>query len=408
MSAANLRISGLVKAAKWAREQLAMGIPPQEAEGFRQRVRGTLEQVETICREHHIRPQDLPAPSYHAYGFLKEISLETLPLPSTTGKPERPPTLHITRIVAVQKAMNAAFLEWAANPQRRNEILNADHPDVTKFALMLLEHLHSIEALAQEQGAGPEDLPSRSRRAYQWLKFLSNPATLAAHLETLRAVWHEFHQPRCPAGLTSRAIPPVQIEFTYGAHLYRAAQSQTGLQITLHEGLLGAPPEVLRAVVCTLYQKGSEEYRRLIHEYSASDDFLEVVAALELTTAAAKDFPHGRAHDLEQVFERVNATYFGGQLARPKLMWNNVFTHSRLGYYDGYRDAVTISISLDAPDVPAYVLDYVMYHELLHKQLGVTFANGRHNAHTPEFRAAERRFAHYEEARAFIYTHRRP
>ncbi|HPD41782.1 MAG TPA: M48 family peptidase, partial [Anaerolineae bacterium] len=87
MSAANLRISGLVKAAKWAREQLAMGIPPQEAEGFRQRVRGTLEQVETICREHHIRPQDLPAPSYHAYGFLKEISLETLPLPSTTGKP---------------------------------------------------------------------------------------------------------------------------------------------------------------------------------------------------------------------------------------------------------------------------------------------------------------------------------
>ncbi|HPD42583.1 MAG TPA: hypothetical protein PLD43_13600, partial [Anaerolineae bacterium] len=330
------------------------------------------------------------------------------PLPPTTGKPERPPTLHITRIVAVQKAMNAAFLEWAANPQRRNEILNADHPDVTKFALMLLEHLHSIEALAQEQGAGPEDLPSRSRRAYQWLKFLSNPATLAAHLETLRAVWHEFHQPRCPAGLTSRAIPPVQIEFTYGAHLYRAAQSQTGLQITLHEGLLGAPPEVLRAVVCTLYQKGSEEYRRLIHEYSASDDFLEVVAALELTTAAAKDFPHGRAHDLEQVFERVNATYFGGRLARPKLMWNNVFTHSRLGYYDGYRDAVTISISLDAPDVPAYVLDYVMYHELLHKQLGVTFANGRHNAHTPEFRAAERRFAHYEEARAFIYTHRRP
>lgn len=408
MSAVNLRISGLVKAAKWAREQLAMGIPPQEAEGFRQRVRGTLEQVETICREHHIRPQDLPAPSYHAYGFLKEISLETLPLPPTTGKPERPPTLHIARIVAVQQAMNAAFLEWAANPQPRNETLNADHPDVTKFALTLLDHLHSIEALAQEQGAGPEDLPSRSRRAYQWLKFLSNPATLAAHLETLRAVWHEFRQPRCPAGLTSRAIPPVQIEFTYGAHLYRAAQSQTGLQITLHEGLLGAPPEVLRAVVCTLYQKENEEYRRLIHEYSASDDFLEVVAALELTTAAAKDFPHGRAHDLEQVFERVNATYFGGRLARPKLMWNNVFTHSRLGYYDGYRDAVTISISLDAPDVPAYVLDYVMYHELLHKQLGVTFTNGRHNAHTPEFRAAERRFAHYEEARAFIHTHRRP
>jgi len=61
-----------------------------------------------------------------------------------------------------------------------------------------------------------------------------------------------------------------------------------------------------------------------------------------------------------------------------------------------------LSITLDAPDVPEVVVDFVMYHELLHKLLGVTVTNGRCNVHTPEFRAAERRFLQYDQVHAFI------
>ncbi len=63
---------------------------------------------------------------------------------------------------------------------------------------------------------------------------------------------------------------------------------------------------------------------------------------------------------------------------------------------------VMLSVSLDDPSVPAFVVDFVMYHELLHKKHGVTLANGRRMAHTPAFRADELLFARDHEAFAHL------
>jgi butyrate kinase len=83
-------------------------------------------------------------------------------------------------------------------------------------------------------------------------------------------------------------------------------------------------------------------------------------------------------------------------------MWSTTPTVRKLGQYDVTRDCITVSSSLDAPGVPAYVVDYVLYHELLHKVLGTERINGRRRIHTPEFHAAERKFKQYGEAQAFI------
>jgi hypothetical protein len=61
-----------------------------------------------------------------------------------------------------------------------------------------------------------------------------------------------------------------------------------------------------------------------------------------------------------------------------------------------------ISRVLDHPRVPAAAIDLVMYHELLHKRLGVQVINGRQYAHTPAFRQAEREFRGFEAAQAFL------
>ena len=42
--------------------------------------------------------------------------------------------------------------------------------------------------------------------------------------------------------------------------------------------------------------------------------------------------------------------------------------------------------------------DAGMYHELLHRELGVPLVNGRRQIHNAAFRAAERRFKQYEQA----------
>ncbi|HET91349.1 MAG TPA: M48 family peptidase [Chloroflexi bacterium] len=295
--------------------------------------------------------------------------------------------------------MNGLFAAWATGLQRRAEPLTVQRPDVQHFARLLAEHVGEIEALAREQGSTPAHLPTRSRRAYQWLKFLTEPATLLAHLETLRALLDEFDTPGCRPKARNK---PVEVEFAHTTHLYIVRQTDAGLRVTIHEGFVGASPRVLRALVCAVLLRDRGAYQETVRSYAEGEDFQEVMLALEMTTAADENVAQGHHFDLEQVFERVNAAYFAGQLARPGLTWNRTITGARFGHYDALRDTVMISVTFDAPDVPDYAIDFVMYHELLHKHLGINVVNGRRYAHTAEFRAAEQRFSHYEEARAFL------
>jgi len=74
----------------------------------------------------------------------------------------------------------------------------------------------------------------------------------------------------------------------------------------------------------------------------------------------------------------------------------------KFGHYDGIRDTVMVSSSLDRLDVPAFVVDFVIYHELLHRTMGVAYTNGRRAAHTPAFKRQERAFKLFKEAEAVL------
>lgn len=95
-----------------------------------------------------------------------------------------------------------------------------------------------------------------------------------------------------------------------------------------------------------------------------------------------------RSHPvLEQSFQRVNEQFFNGLLDQPNLVLGNGIT--KLGHYDLGTDTVSISsILLGHPEL----LDYVMYHELLHKKHQFTSRGGSHRYHTAAFRKDERRF----------------
>ncbi|MBN1812560.1 MAG: hypothetical protein JXA14_12045 [Anaerolineae bacterium] len=227
-----MRITGLVRAARIVREQLAAGIPPEHAGDFRQRVHHTVEQVDAICREHNVKLQDLPTPSYQAYRYLASLDLDALPL-RQGETPQRPQTVYVTRVVTAQNDVNALFYDWAADPKHQATKLSTKHSQVRRFARLLAEHVDEIEALAREQGGEPAHLPTRSRRAYQWLKFLSEPTTLLAHLETLRALLGEFHTPHCRAKPRQTVA---QVGFALAQHLYIARPSAAGLRVTIHEG----------------------------------------------------------------------------------------------------------------------------------------------------------------------------
>ncbi|MBV9389693.1 MAG: M48 family metallopeptidase, partial [Chroococcidiopsidaceae cyanobacterium CP_BM_ER_R8_30] len=74
----------------------------------------------------------------------------------------------------------------------------------------------------------------------------------------------------------------------------------------------------------------------------------------------------------------------------------------KLGHYEPARDRAVLSLSLDDQRVPEFVIEFVMYHELLHKQHREKWLNNRLFVHTPEFRQDERKFKQYEQAEQWL------
>lgn len=108
------------------------------------------------------------------------------------------------------------------------------------------------------------------------------------------------------------------------------------------------------------------------------------------------------AFDLDEIFVRVSQTYFGGKIARPKLAWSARGAKYTMGKYNYTTDTLTINRRLNRADTPEYVLEFVMYHELLHKALGYSVVNNRRRVHSPQFRKLEKAFARYREASDFL------
>lgn len=96
---------------------------------------------------------------------------------------------------------------------------------------------------------------------------------------------------------------------------------------------------------------------------------------------------------LEKSFNEVNEKYFYGLIERPNLVWCNSST--KLGSYEYGTD--TIAISRIFENEKNEILDYIMYHEILHKKHKFKSKNGRNYYHTREFRKKEKEFENSRE-----------
>jgi hypothetical protein len=131
---------------------------------------------------------------------------------------------------------------------------------------------------------------------------------------------------------------------------------------------------LIQHLLCRLFKEKRHTIQIDLYQY-----FLKNVPK---TIAKTKSHPV-----LEQSFNRVNDVLFSGLLDKPNLVLGNGIT--KLGHYDLGTDTVSIStILLDHEEL----LDYVMYHELLHKKHQFSGKGGSHRFHTPAFRKDEHKF----------------
>lgn len=211
-----------------------------------------------------------------------------------------------------------------------------------------------------------------------------------------------WDQGRLEAALSRAAERPLRLTLTENRSVLLSVRRKEGLVLLrLHRMFLHASTEVVRAVARGLKRtsrKADFEVRRFMNEN------------LHRVRRAPRALPplvtSGRAHDLQQVFRRLNARFFAGGLQVP-LSWGRGSGRARrggltFGSYDPVLSLIRIHPVLDRHDVPSFFLESVVYHEMLHHHLGgVPDRAGRTVYHSRAFREAEARFPWHREALAW-------
>lgn len=228
------------------------------------------------------------------------------------------------------------------------------------------------------------------------LKFVSiNAATIFA--EEYRAL-----RPRAP-------MPEIHLRFKrYTSLSTRIQLKDEKLQVSLSDLLEGAPEPILRAIahilLAKLYRKPIDPTQNLRYRrYTNSAAISEKAEQIRRIRGRKVNLgPQGRFFNLENVFDDLNLRFFHGLMGRPVLTWSSHASRRSLGHYDAAHNTIVVSRIFDRPNCPLYVLEYLLYHEMLHLKHPIKVGGSRRCVHSKAFRDEEKLFPHWDEAQRFL------
>lgn len=113
----------------------------------------------------------------------------------------------------------------------------------------------------------------------------------------------------------------------------------------------------------------------------------------------------GKYHDLREMFDEINAEYFDGRI-NAVITWGSrcsryAVRRRTLGSYSESTNIIRINPALDKKTVPRYFVAFVVYHEMLHADIGTERQGGRRIVHSREYKKQEKLFKDYGKAIAW-------
>ncbi len=222
-------------------------------------------------------------------------------------------------------------------------------------------------------------------------------------LELIFATAHRQLRPRTP-------LPEIKIEFFPFVGINHTARlHQNRLAVRLSDIFTDAPSEVYRSLafilLAKLYRKTVDGLHHRTYRSFILTPHIQERARLVRSQRSRQvciTTGRGRHFDLERLFRGLNQEYFQGTLSQPQLSWSAKKSRYVLGRYDITKNVIFISKIFDDSDVPAYVVEYILFHEMLHLKHRSRIDDCRMVVHTPDFRAEEKTFRDYEKAKYFL------
>jgi len=202
------------------------------------------------------------------------------------------------------------------------------------------------------------------------------------------------------------ALPSLRVEFRPFAGLRSTiCLRKDHLEVCISDVLQDAPLLVLEALaeilLCKVFRRrASREARECYLAYVLSPSIRQHIDQARRERGTKHLLPaRGRWHDLGEIFQRLNQNFFHGELSVTRLGWSLKNSRTTLGHYDAGHGTIVINRALDSRKAPAHLVEYLVFHEMLHLRFPVERDGHRRVVHSREFRKAERAFPKYAEAR---------
>jgi len=248
-----------------------------------------------------------------------------------------------------------------------------------------------------ETPAPKEVVDSRSQRSLR---------QAAAGREVRVAISLEETTDRMAAALALYLPPGKTLELRLTNNHYSmisVRRKSDGYRLSLHQMFVGAEPRVVRALARYVVHN-DRRASTLLGEYIEQNQHIirqQVRRPRRLTLRTT-----GRYHDLQAIFDKLNAECFTGTLDA-RITWGPTTSRRqrrrsiKMGSFAVEDRIIRIHPALDQSCVPEYFVSSIVFHEMLHGKHEVRRENGRRRFHTPAFLAEERLFPEYERACAW-------
>ena len=173
-------------------------------------------------------------------------------------------------------------------------------------------------------------------------------------------------------------------------------EKHKSISLRLHRIFLNADRDVLDEVFKFIVKKGGKT--PTIKEFiEKNKTYLKSRPPRKVTIN-----PKGRTYNLASIFDSLNRAYFNNNVSA-LITWGKrspkySVRKRTLGSYRKKTNIIRINPILDRRKVPRYVVEYVVYHEMLHVIIDTTVKNGRRSIHSKEFKNREYEYRNYHKA----------
>lgn len=197
---------------------------------------------------------------------------------------------------------------------------------------------------------------------------------------------------------------PLNLVLNRNRCTYIKAVFQDPIFISVHEAFTQAPETIIQSLA--LYINGQLQEEEHLYNYMQS-----YYKDKTIPESHGPISPKGRTYDLNLLYQQINTTFFKNNLSLQTTWWKNSpipgAHQCTLGVFLDTLQLIKIHSLLDSPLVPQYVVESILFHEMVHAIVPTEKdTRGRTLVHTKQFKECMKQFPHSERADEWLKNNR--